>query len=191
MKTVAFASALVAAILSSGAAQAATVLKSYNLQAYKNGALVISGTFSVNVEADTQNVSVYWQQASLASANLTLGSTSFTLANTGLDRNSSPLSYDDPTLYTLFGKVGSGLGLGTGVGGATDDFAFTFNPYKGTFYSLLFAKANPAAAGSYADQVVLTAAAVPEPATWALMIGGFAFAGAAMRRRVRMAVRFA
>jgi len=31
---------------------------------------------------------------------------------------------------------------------------------------------------------------VPEPATWAMMIGGFALAGAAMRRR-RMAVRFA
>lgn len=37
---------------------------------------------------------------------------------------------------------------------------------------------------------VLRIAAVPEPATWALMIGGFAFTGAMMRRR-RMAVRFA
>ncbi len=34
------------------------------------------------------------------------------------------------------------------------------------------------------------AAAVPEPATWAMMIGGFAFAGAAMRRR-RASVAFA
>jgi hypothetical protein len=33
-------------------------------------------------------------------------------------------------------------------------------------------------------------AAVPEPATWAMMIGGFALAGAAMRRR-QTAVRFA
>ncbi len=35
-----------------------------------------------------------------------------------------------------------------------------------------------------------TGRAVPEPATWALMIGGFAFAGASMRRR-RATVSFA
>jgi hypothetical protein len=187
MKTFAFASALVAAILSSGAAQAATVLKSYNLEAYKNGALIISGTFSVNVEADTVNTSVYWQNATLAAANLKLGSTTFTLANTDLFRNSSPLSYDDPTLYTLYGKPS------TGVAGTTDDFSFTFNPYKGTFANnFLYATANPAIGGTFADRIVLTAAAVPEPATWALMIGGFAIAGAAMRRRTATSsVRFA
>ncbi len=191
MKTFAFASALVAAVISGSAAQAATVLKSYNLEAYKNGALVISGTFSVNVEADTQHVSVYNQQASLASADLTLGSTHFVLANTGLFRESSPFSYNDNNLYTLYGKVGTGLGQGTGVGGATDDFSFIFNPYNGTFANLSFATANPAAGGTFADRIVLTAAAVPEPASWALMIGGFAIAGAAMRRRTRTAVRFA
>jgi hypothetical protein len=37
----------------------------------------------------------------------------------------------------------------------------------------------------------LTATAVPEPATWAMMIGGFGMAGAAMRRRVRTSVAFA
>ncbi|MGF7171640.1 hypothetical protein FHS91_003340 [Sphingobium xanthum] len=35
-----------------------------------------------------------------------------------------------------------------------------------------------------------TSGAVPEPATWGMMIGGFALAGAAMRRR-KVAVRFA
>lgn len=33
-------------------------------------------------------------------------------------------------------------------------------------------------------------AAVPEPASWALMVGGFGLAGAAMRRRRSVAVRF-
>ena len=33
--------------------------------------------------------------------------------------------------------------------------------------------------------------AVPEPATWAMMIGGFGMAGAAMRRRVRMSATYA
>jgi len=39
--------------------------------------------------------------------------------------------------------------------------------------------------------VLGTAQAVPEPATWALMIGGFAMAGAAARRRVRTTVTYA
>lgn len=33
--------------------------------------------------------------------------------------------------------------------------------------------------------------AVPEPASWALMISGFGLAGAALRRRVRTSVSFA
>lgn len=38
------------------------------------------------------------------------------------------------------------------------------------------------------DEVSVTgAAAVPEPTTWALMIGGFGLAGAALRRRQRLA----
>ena len=40
------------------------------------------------------------------------------------------------------------------------------------------------------DYVTLDVASVPEPATWAMMIGGFGLAGAALRRR-RATVRFA
>ncbi len=40
------------------------------------------------------------------------------------------------------------------------------------------------------DNVAIQAAAVPGPASWALMIGGFGLAGAAMRRR-RTALCFA
>jgi hypothetical protein len=39
--------------------------------------------------------------------------------------------------------------------------------------------------GTWSDG--LSASAVPEPASWALMIGGFGLAGAALRRRNRMA----
>lgn len=44
-------------------------------------------------------------------------------------------------------------------------------------------------AGSYTGNVAFTAGAVPEPATWALMILGFGVVGYAMRRRP--SVRFA
>lgn len=44
--------------------------------------------------------------------------------------------------------------------------------------------------GPLLDNVVLDIMPVPEPASWALMIGGFALAGAAMRRRTAVA-RFA
>jgi hypothetical protein len=40
-------------------------------------------------------------------------------------------------------------------------------------------------------QAAAAAAAVPEPASWAMMIGGFGLVGAAMRRQRKVAVRFA
>jgi hypothetical protein len=43
--------------------------------------------------------------------------------------------------------------------------------------------------GAYGGQATFTPAAVPEPATWAMMIMGFGVVGYAMRRR-RTAVRF-
>ncbi|GEM_PF-1602538 len=181
------ASLLLAA--SGSAVQAAEILDSYTVQAYKGDALVLSGSFSV-LHSDPETVSVYAQTATLQSVNLTLGSTAFTLENTGLFKNTSPYSYDDNNLYQLYGIVGTGLGSGTGVGGATDDFSLTFNPYTGSFANLLYATANPAISFAFADRIVLTpatAAAVPEPASWALIILGFGLTGGAIRRRVRFA----
>lgn len=57
-------------------------------------------------------------------------------------------------------------------------------------YRLLNQAGGTLAAGS--GTVTFVAGAVPEPATWAMMIGGFGFVGAAMRRRATATrVRFA
>jgi len=188
MKKIAFALGSLLVAVSANAAYAAPILSEYDIQAYKGGQLVLSGTFSI-LHDDPATTPLYTQKATLQSADLTLGGTNFTLANTGLFRNSSPYTYDDKDLYTLYGIVGSGLGAGTGVGGATDDFSMAFNPYNGAVANLLYANANPAIGGTFADRIVLTpaAAAVPEPATWGMLIVGFGLTGAAMRRRVRFA----
>jgi len=55
-----------------------------------------------------------------------------------------------------------------------------FTQLKGT-YSLLNANGAPTSTGS--ATVVFAAAGVPEPATWAMMIMGFGFIGASLRRR--------
>jgi len=39
--------------------------------------------------------------------------------------------------------------------------------------------------GSYGGSITFSAAAVPEPATWAMMIGGLGLVGGAMRRRAK------
>jgi hypothetical protein len=168
------------------AAVAPNVPVSYTIQAYKGSELVLSGVFSL-LHSDPATVSVYSQTATLQSATLKLGSTNFSVANTGLFKNTSPYTYADKDLYQLYGIVGTGLGKSTGVGGATDDFSLTFNPYTGAVANLLYATATPGISGTFADRIVLSplVSAAPEPATWGMMILGFGLAGVAMRRRVR------
>jgi hypothetical protein len=66
----------------------------------------------------------------------------------------------------------------------TNDYGFTPG---GTGIGLGFY--GQALADNFADGVI--AEAVPEPASWALMIAGFGLAGAAMRRRRKVSVHFA
>ncbi len=66
-------------------------------------------------------------------------------------------------------------GLGTAY--AFIDPLFTLNPALGSAYSLSIG------GGMVANGTPGGAGAVPEPATWALMLGGFGLAGSALRRR--------
>lgn len=61
---------------------------------------------------------------------------------------------------------------------------YTYNFVAGgASTTLSFASQTPGAYGPVLDNVAITAAGVPEPATWGLMILGFAAVGGVMRRR--------
>lgn len=77
------------------------------------------------------------------------------------------------------------LALVEGVNGSA------FNYGGGVKYSILNGKLGAFGAGDFAFRTFVNdptvAAAVPEPRAWALLIGGFAAAGAGLRRRRRLA----
>ena len=79
----------------------------------------------------------------------------------------------NPTLTILGLSTGNGSGWSGTYSGAVDNISFTAG----------------GATTSYNFEV--NAPAVPEPATWALMIGGVGVIGGAMRRRNRLALRLA
>jgi hypothetical protein len=88
-------------------------------------------------------------------------------------------------------------GAGGSVHGFDSYLTYTFNN-AGTYFARVGnCCVSPQSSGNgYELQVsiqnhALTAGAVPEPATWAMMIGGFGLAGATLRRRRRDGARLA
>ena len=103
-----------------------------------------------------------------------------------------------PALYDAF-FIGDGLTGNNGLGQSDGTTQTFFVPLGATTLVLGFADAGgySGAPGSYGDNlgsldvtVDGIGGAVPEPATWAMMLGGFGLVGGAMRRRQRTAVRF-
>jgi len=62
-------------------------------------------------------------------------------------------------------------------------FSLAFTATEAGSLQLSFGTSSRDNIGPLLDNVLVTSAVVPEPASWALMIGGFGFAGAALRRR--------
>jgi hypothetical protein len=181
MKLIAYTAGLLAAVASANAAQAATVVQSYSFQGLLNdNSKTITGSFTLLQDAVTQT-------ASLQSINFTIGSTIYSTATAFLSANNVTGSAD---AFILWGNVNNGAGKG--VQGTTEDFYLTFNPFTLKTWQLAYSEANPTYAVKFSSgsNLTISMAAVPEPASWAMMIGGFALAGLAMRRRA-MTVRFA
>lgn len=124
----------------------------------------------------------------------------------------SPLSYDWSVLTASRSVFAATTITVSKIGGAT----FTYNPatqpndneldgsvqnsLRLNFFNAFDPTFYDGSAGLYrvtiasgADSLSVDAriGAVPEPATWAMMLGGFGLAGAAMRRRTRTSVTYA
>lgn len=107
----------------------------------------------------------------------------------------SPLTVTSTvTAYSGLNGTGTALGSVTGsiVGGL--NFGYTTLELANLAGARSFTLQGANGLPNYDDitaTVAPAAAAVPEPGTWALMLGGFGLTGAAMRRRPRRSVTFA
>jgi hypothetical protein len=89
---------------------------------------------------------------------------------------------DDLDLVSVFFN---GVEL-SGVTGALNEFVFANAvPITAGAVNEIVISGLSRGNGSYAGQGVFVPLAVPEPAAWAMLIGGFGFAGLVLRRRVR------
>lgn len=89
--------------------------------------------------------------------------------------------FGNPAFFQVKVAAGGSLVLAVnnmtgGVAGPYPTYGYLVEAFSDTDYSENFPNQNPA---------------VPEPATWAMMFGGFALAGGALRARRRASVRFA
>ena len=144
-------------------ADAAIVTRNYSVSG------VLSGTFSLDEDTTTLAFT-------LTAANLTLGSTLFDLSNTGFQ----------PAI--LGGTVSDVNGITTGAG--VDDFYLVFGaegpfPQPGIFDYFI-----AGSQGIVESQLAVTLVPdpVPEPATWGMMMVGFAGIGFVIRRRRKPAL---
>ena len=140
---------------------------------YTSGAYVLSffGGSDAHIGDGTYNPGTYnWHDGP---ANVT-GSVVQLSRIDGAAFNLTSFDYSSDAAFAITATGTLSLGLAAGSGTASPNFA---NVQSVSFRSLGFR--------NQLDNIVVTAAtgAVPEPATWAMMIAGFGLVGGAMRRR--------
>ena len=173
-----FAALLPLAALASSPAQAATVIEELRFTAVTNGPIQNhSGTFSFSYNS----VGVF--NPTLRSIDFSLGGFAFTLANTIIGGSQS---FDRPpqTFLTLGGATNL-----FGISPDNNDFFLSINRNTG---ASSFGYVLPGNRSTFFSSQA-NVAAVPEPATWLMMILGLGFVGGAMRAargRQRLSVSY-
>jgi hypothetical protein len=176
-----FSAAVAALALTlSAPAAAAIVVTDYSFTANTVGGLPTaqSGTFSVAY--NDANPSAPF---TLTGLNLTIGSTLFTTANTWVLQSPGG-----------FNIAGGFQFQGFSVLEGTDDFTLSFVTSGGQLVPYFFESTRAGLTGigssdvAHGLAVTQLTGAVPEPATWAMMILGFGGIGFAMRRRRKPAL---
>ena len=192
MKQLALLSAAAASLFAAGAADAATYVANRSV-----------GAGTVNLSITTDDTIGVLDDANIVDFLITVddGTTSFTLSGfnadfdiigTGLSATATDLLFDfDQGAYALFQSplLASGGPFYCLQGGATACFDFLgaaegFDPVVATQGQI---ERTPFSG----VQVIASVGAIPEPATWGLMILGLGAVGGAVRRQVRRSnVRF-
>ena len=167
-------SAATLALLAASPASAAQYLFDFSGTGFFGGTLNGSGTLTTDDVSFVNALNGYTAQTITGISGTFNGSTITGLANVTGSNN----------LFYLTGPFfvdGNGLGFSTASGVSANLFVTNGTSYRvntmgaGLLTGLVTARVTP----------VTVAAAVPEPATWAMMLMGFGVIGAALRRRRR------
>ena len=168
---------IVFALAATAPVAAATVLNVTDLNtstAYDFTITATSGATDVsfagyNLPSFIELTNINFSDSNASSTNLLAPTFTFTPAPAGSDA----FTFND-------GSSVQGIALGSVVVGSNDTFSQTVATTVGDRYHLTFDYSN---GDSPSGLIVSTSGAVPEPASWALMIGGLAMTGVALRRR--------
>jgi hypothetical protein len=182
IKTIRFIGSLTALLLAGTAsgAQAAAVQRSFEFYATGFGAGAplanITGTFSVTYDTAINSA------GSLDSLSISYPGFSFTAANTAYNYSSSGF-------MTIGGSAQGASSVATNV----PDFVLQFmgaNSPSNSYFPLSVSYSTGTGtswSGDFQISPYTPPPAVPEPASWAMMLGGFAAAGLYLRRRSNVA----
>lgn len=194
MKRIMRLTLLSAVLLSAAQAQAAvtTYKADFTISGLTGAFPTLAGDFTFTADLSSNLIN----DLAPDDVNIAIGSDVYSIGNTTLDVAAAPFS--EGARDFIIGRFGAGAGdtNNSFVNSTLADFRLRFNldsnggllvarggyrPSGGSLTSFDTSLGNGATA-------TFRFAVVPEPASWALMIGGFGLVGAALRRRERQAI---